>query len=208
MKRTDHLRSTADGKGAKNSPAARKGRTHRQIESAAARLLRRDGIKGASVRKVMAAAGLTGGGFYAHFPSKERLMQDAFSCAVQEKRKLLALGLADARGASYIERFLREYLTRDHRDNPQTGCPYAALLSELPRSGRAVRLRVREEFSKGVKAFAERLDGGAAGEARRKAILALCLAFGALAMSRTLAGYPEGDELLEAAAAASKYWRL
>ncbi|MGA2612501.1 MAG: TetR/AcrR family transcriptional regulator [Spirochaetia bacterium] len=190
----------------KNAPS-RKDRTRQKIEGAAARLLRRDGIKGASVRKVMAAAGLTGGGFYAHFSSKERLMQDAFSWAAREKRKLLAVSLGDARGASYVERFLRAYLTRDHRDNPQTGCPYAALLSELPRSGRAVRARVRAEFSRGVKAFADRLEGRSPTEARRMAILTLCLAFGALSMSRTLAGYPEADELLEAAAAASKYWR-
>ncbi len=185
----------------------RKGKSHEKIQGAAARLLRTDGIGGASVRRVMAAAGMTGGGFYAHFPSKATLTQEAFSCAAREKRRVLSATLGDARGPSYIDRFLRAYLTRDHRDDLQTGCPYAALLSELPRSSRAVRSRVREEFSRGVKAFAERLEGREPSEAREKAILALCLAFGALAMSRTLADFPEGDEVLDLAAAGAKYFK-
>ena len=196
------------GKDPGRDTAARKEHSHERIRAAAARLLRRDGLRGASVRKVMAAAGLTGGGFYAHFRSKDTLFADAFSCAIRDKRKRLAGTLGDARGPSYIDRFLRAYLTAEHRDNLQDSCPYAALLSELPRAGRTVRSRVREDFAAGVKAFADRLDGNEPEESRHKAMLALCLSFGALAMSRTLGGYPEADELLRVASAASKYWRM
>jgi AcrR family transcriptional regulator len=156
----------------------------------------------------MAAAGMTNGGFYAHFPSKDRLFCNAFSRAAREKRRELAEELGTARGQGYIERFLRAYLTPDHRDNLPGSCPYSALLSELPRCGKTLRARVRQEFASGVKAFAERVDASEPSEARRKAILTLCLSFGALAMSRTLAGYPEADELLSVASAASKYWRI
>ena len=151
------------GKDPGRDTAARKEHSHERIRAAAARLLRRDGLRGASVRKVMAAAGLTGGGFYAHFRSKDTLFADAFSCAIRDKRKRLAGTLGDARGPSYIDRFLRAYLTAEHRDNLQDSCPYAALLSELPRAGRTVRSRVREDFAAGVKAFADRLDGSRAG---------------------------------------------
>jgi TetR/AcrR family transcriptional regulator, transcriptional repressor for nem operon len=179
--------------------AARKDRSHQRIQAAAARMVRRDGLRGTSVRKVMAAAGLTAGGFYAHFRSKEALLQEAFSCALREKRRNLDRTLEAQRGAAYAEAFLRAYLTPDHRDSLQDSCPYAALLSELPRAGRGVRARVRQEFLRGVQAFVERLDMDEPSEARHTAILALCLAFGALAMSRTLSGYPEADELLRVA---------
>jgi len=202
----DAGRSHAHAKG--RGGTAQKDGSHSRIQSAAARVVRRDGLRGASVRKVMAAAGLTGGGFYGHFPSKEKLLQEAFSWALHERRRLLAKMVGNVRGPAFMESFLRAYLTPEHRDNVQTGCPYAALLSELPRASRSVRARVREEYAKGVEGFVDRLGGRARTENRRKAILALCLAFGALAMSRTLAGSPEADELLEVAATASKYWRV
>jgi len=202
------MKSMRAGRGQGKNAAERRERSHEKIRAAAARLLRRDGLRGASVRKVMAAAGLTGGGFYAHFRSKEALFAEAFSCAAHEKRKRLTGTLGDARGASYVDRFLNAYLTADHRDNLQDSCPYSALLSELPRAGRSVRSRVREDFVAGVKAFADRLDPNDPQESRRKAILVLCLSFGALAMSRTLEDYPEADELLRVASTASKYWRV
>ena len=184
----------------------RKLRSHRSIESAAARLLRREGTTGASVRKVMTEAGLTIGGFYAHFPSKDGLIRDAFSAAIAQRRRFVAKALGDSRGADVIDRFLEVYLTREHRDNRETGCPYAALLSDLPRSSRAVRSRARDEFSASVKGFADSLDERAPEEARAKAIAVLSLSFGALALARAFADYPEGDEVLAAAAAASKYF--
>jgi len=201
-------RTRRSGRSQEHGGSARRGISHRKIQAAAARLVRRDGLRDASVRKIMAEAGLTGGAFYAHFPSKERLLQEAFSCAVQERRRLLGKTLGDSRGRSYVESFLRAYLSPEHRDNLQTGCPYAALLSELPRASRSVRVRVREEFARGVQRFAKRIHGRVPAKDRRTAILSLCLAFGALAMSRTLAGFPEADELLEVAAEASKYWRV
>jgi TetR/AcrR family transcriptional regulator, transcriptional repressor for nem operon len=202
------MKSKRAGKDPVKNATDRKECSHEKIRAAAARLLRRDGLRGASVRKVMAAAGLTGGGFYAHFRSKEALLADAFSCAAHERRKRLTGPLGDARGASYVDRFLGAYLSADHRDNLQDSCPYSALLSELPRAGRSMRSRVREDFAAAVKAFADRLDLNEPQESRRMAILVLCLSFGALAMSRTLDGYPEADELLTVASAASRYWRV
>jgi len=192
----------------KESNAAKKRHSHEKIQASAAMLLRRDGLKGTSVRKVMAAAGFTGGGFYAHFPSKDTLVKDAFSCAIQQKRRSLARTLAHARGSSFLESFLRAYLTQDHRDNLGESCPYAALLSELPRASARMRARVREDFLHGVESFVQRMGEDGQAGAREKAIMALCLAFGTLAMSRTLAGFPESDELLRIAASASTYWRV
>jgi len=192
----------------KQDTAARKRHSHEKIRSSAALLLRRDGLRGTSVRKVMAAAGFTVGGFYAHFPSKETLLQDAFSCAIQQKRRSIEKTLGDAKGTAFLEGFLRVYLAPDHRDNLEESCPYAALLSELPRASRRVRARVREDFLYGVESFVRRLGGNDPARAREKAILALCLAFGTLAMSRTLAGFPEADELLAIAASASNHWRF
>jgi len=186
--------------------AVRKRRSHEAIEQVAARLIRREGLRGASVRKVMGEAGLTIGGFYGHFPSKEELIRDAFTTALAERRQKISRSIEGLRGDAYVDGFLRGYLSPDHRDSPETGCPFAALASELPREGEAVRSRVSEEFEATVTSFAAHLDEGTPARSRQKAIAVIALAVGALAMARSLAGFEGSDEILAAATAAAKWF--
>ncbi len=185
---------------------ARKRRSHEAIERVAARLIRREGLHGASVRRVMGEAGLTIGGFYGHFPSKEELIRDAFTSALAERRKSISRSIEGLRGDAYVEGFLRGYLSPDHRDSPETGCPFAALASELPRQGVAVRSRVSEEFEAIVASIAAHLDEGTLERSRHKAIAVITLAVGALAMARCLAGFQGSDEILAAAKASSDWF--
>ncbi len=182
---------------------ARKRRSHETIELAAARVIRREGTRGASVRRMMAEAGLTIGGFYSHFPSKQQLIRDAFSTALGEFRLRFLSGIEGRRGRSFVEGFLRSYLTPEHRDHPENGCPFAALASELPRQEEVVRSRVSEEFERIIASFASRLDGRPAARAREQAIAVTALAVGALALSRSLVGSAGSDEVLAAALSAS-----
>jgi TetR/AcrR family transcriptional repressor of nem operon len=192
-------------KNTENKRAARKERSRVKIQMAAARAFRRDGLNATGIRKVMNEAGLTIGGFYSHYDSKEALVRDAFSAALSERIQPLSASIAGERGASYVNGFLEGYLNVEHRDAPETGCPYAALLSELAREGPTVRARVRSEFEASVSRFAAHLDERTIDEARRKAIVAITLAIGALGMSRILSGSEASDEVLRACRMASAY---
>src|SRR5215207_79058 len=99
--------------------------TKRRIVEAAGRRLKRDGIDGSGVAALMADAGLTNGAFYAHFESKEDLIASAVAEQLREQRERFNALPTDRAG---VEQFVRGYLSVQHRDNPEGGCPSAALL--------------------------------------------------------------------------------
>src|SRR4029079_3770508 len=98
--------------------------TRRRIIESAGRRLKRDGIDGSGVATLMKDAGLTNGAFYAHFDSKEDLVATAVSDQLREQRERIG---AVAPGRAGVEQIVRAYLSPDHRDNPEEGCPSAAL---------------------------------------------------------------------------------
>src|SRR5215212_6008641 len=110
--------------------------TRRRIIEAAGRRLKSDGIDGSGVAALMGDAGLTNGAFYAHFASKDDLVATAIAGQLSGQRATLGAETADP---AALERFIREYLSSEHRDNPADGCPSAALLDEISRSSPAVR---------------------------------------------------------------------
>jgi TetR/AcrR family transcriptional regulator, transcriptional repressor for nem operon len=160
---------------------ARENRDH--IVRAAARLFRERGIAGVSVADVTAAAGLTHGGFYKHFASKEALVAEAVGRAVDDQI---------ARLDGYPDRaaLLTAYLSPAHRDSPGDGCPTAGFGGDLAREDPAHP--ARRAYADGLRAYADRLDGDLA---------AVSTLVGALLLARATAGTPLSDELLEAAAA-------
>src|SRR6059058_3820548 len=99
--------------------------TRQRIITTAGRRLKRNGIDGSGVATLMKDAGLTNGAFYAHFESKEDLVAAAVSDQLRDQREWLA---AIAPGRAGLEQMVRTYLTPEHRDNPEAGCPSAALL--------------------------------------------------------------------------------
>src|SRR6266581_8447298 len=102
--------------------------TRRRIIETAGRRLKRDGIDGSGVATLMADAGLTNGAFYAHFDSKEDLVASTVADQLREQRERYS-------GQS-LEEIVRGYLSIQHRDNTEGGCPSAALLDEIARSSR------------------------------------------------------------------------
>lgn len=121
--------------------------TRRKVVRAAADAVRARGPEGVAVAEVMAKAGLTHGGFYAHFPNKEALVVAAIEEAFdQSRRRFARLTEGLERGAA-LAAFVDSYVSMEHRARPERGCPIAALSSELPRHGRPVR----EAFDAGVR---------------------------------------------------------
>jgi len=155
-------------------------RTRRTALEAASRLFRERGIDAVGVRDVMSSVGLTDGGFYRHFESKDALAAEACAAA--------CTGSALARGPSRsVDALLRGYLSTAHRDARATGCPLTALVSEMPRQSGTVR----RAYTNGVRGALSRLEQLAPGAdaPTRRALLASMV--GALALARAV----DDDEL-------------
>jgi AcrR family transcriptional regulator len=117
-----------------NEPAGRKAISHERIVQAASRDLRRAGFKGVNVVDVMKTAGLTHGGFYAHFESRDALLSEAIERASENAANAIkteAKGLQEA-GLSPFRAFVEAYLSGAHVEDCESGCPVAALCGDMP----------------------------------------------------------------------------
>ena len=178
--------------------AQRKGRTHEAILGSAARLLREKGIAGAGVADVMKGAGLTVGGFYAHFDSKEDLIDEALQRTSEEVRQRLFEGLQDKPPEKRAEIVLKRYLSTEHRDEFVQGCALPAVVGEIGTTASEHRAVLREQIA----AMSSALEGllPAANEPRRRylAVGLVALMYGGLSLSRALRGTPLSDDVLRA----------
>src|SRR5690242_17412702 len=141
--------------------------TRRRIIDAAGRRLKRDGIDGSGIATLMADAGLTNGAFYAHFESKEDLVANAVAEQLREQRERFSALPPDREG---VEQFVRDYLSVQHRDNPQVGCASAALLDEIGRSTDAIKRAYTEGLLVVIDDIAARLALDDAQSARVKTL--------------------------------------
>ncbi len=174
-----------------------KQKSREAILQSAATFLRARGIQASSVADVMQGAGLTVGGFYNHFASKEEL----FATTIRAAASTMWRGLmATATGESPRERVvsvLSRYLSRTHRDGPESGCMLPNLAPEVARAGEPYRSVLEQELGGFVTALADLLEGDPA--RREKAAGLIALSYGALSLSRAVAGTPLSDEFLRAA---------
>jgi TetR/AcrR family transcriptional regulator, transcriptional repressor for nem operon len=167
--------------------------TREAIVAAAANLIRRTGIAGASLADMMAAAGLTHGGFYRHFRNKEHLVSEAFSAAGD--KAIATIGRHIARGG--LNAFVDDYLSKSHRDSPTPICPIAALGSEMARSGKQTKAAATR-FLEEVFATLAR-DAPDREEARTAAIVVLSTLIGAMTLARVVADPDLSSEILDRA---------
>ena len=163
--------------------------TRRRIIEAAGRRLKRDGIDGSGVATLMADAGLTNGAFYAHFDSKEDLVANAVADQLRAER--------EAFSTQSLEEIIRDYLSIEHRNDTEGGCPSAALLDEIARSSDAVK----RAYTRGQLAIiddaAARLVPDDPESARAQTLSVFALMVGTLQVSRALADRRLADEVLE-----------
>jgi TetR/AcrR family transcriptional repressor of nem operon len=120
-------------------PDSHKEETRAKVVKAAAAAVRARGPDGVSVAEIMKEAGLTHGGFYAHFPSKEALVAAAVGEAFDQGRRRFGRLTADLTGPDALGAFVDSYVSMEHRAAPERGCPVATIASDLPRQGPAVR---------------------------------------------------------------------
>lgn len=122
--------------------------TRQRLIEAAGRRFKRDGIDGAGVATLVSDAGLTNGAFYGHFTSKDDLVAAVVADQLAVQRDRIE---AVPTGAHGVEAFVREYLSPQHRDDFENGCPSAALLDEFSRC----ELHAREAYTRGIRPIIE-----------------------------------------------------
>jgi AcrR family transcriptional regulator len=168
--------------------------TRQRIIETAGRRFKRDGIDGSGVATLMKDAGLTNGAFYAHFESKEDLVATAVSDQLRDQREWLA---AIPPGRAGIEQMVREYLAPGHRDNPEQGCPSAALLDEIARCADPTKQAYTDSVLAFIDDVAARLAPHDPESARVTTLSVYAMLVGTLQLSRALADRQLADDLLE-----------
>jgi TetR/AcrR family transcriptional repressor of nem operon len=153
--------------------------TRKRIVTAASKSFRRDGVVATGLIDLMSAAGLTHGGFYKHFESKDQLVAEACDEAVDALIEKLT---AAAAGGQVEAAAL--YLSTWHRDNPADGCPLSAIGSELGRSDDKTRAVATAGFLKLVEVVAGQFGELPPETARRRAMVAVSTMIGAVTMAR------------------------
>lgn len=169
--------------------------TRRKVLETAAHRFRKHGIESTGVAALMADAGLTHGGFYAHFRSKEDLTAEAVRAAFENSRLFFA---GETGEKPTLEKFISRYLSPRHRDHPELGCVAAALASEVGRQSPKIRARFTESFQEAVALVTQGLPPAFRGKARMgraKAILSLMI--GALQLSRAVDDPALSESLLK-----------
>ena len=168
--------------------------TRRRIIDTAGRRFKRDGIDGSGVATLMADAGLTNGAFYGHFQSKEDLVATAVADQLREQRESLR---ALAPGRAGVEQYVREYLSSQHRDNPDDGCPSAALLDEIGRCTDPTKQAYTDGVLAVIDDIAARLAPDDPQSARVKTLSIFAMMVGTLQLSRSLADRQLANAVLQ-----------
>jgi TetR/AcrR family transcriptional repressor of nem operon len=168
--------------------------TRQRIIDAAGRRLKRDGIDGSGVATLMKDAGLTNGAFYAHFESKEDLVATAVSEQLRGQREWLT---SFPPGRDGVEQMVRTYLSPEHRDNPEEGCPSAALLDEISRCADPTKETYTTSVVAVIDDIAARLAPHDPPSARTKTLGIYALMVGTLQLARALADRQLSDDILE-----------
>ena len=163
--------------------------TRRRIVKAAAAKFRLNGIGGTGLSDLMAAAGLTHGGFYRHFDSKDQIVAEACNAAVESLVAQLAASASGKSPQRGLKAILANYLSASHRDEPADGCPLAALGSEMARADEGTRAAVTQALLKLVGVIASQFGKTRPDVARRRALVAAATMIGALTMSRIVTDY-------------------
>jgi TetR/AcrR family transcriptional regulator, transcriptional repressor for nem operon len=178
-------------------PEDHKQQTRERIIDSAASVFREQGIGPTTVAEIMQHAGLTHGGFYAHFDSKDDLVAEAYTHASDQLRSIFTSGDTSSKSQNPILNTAEKYLSPGHFAHPERGCPLAALGSELTRGSQKTRKAVAVE----VRGRLDRLYSGTAARLspdtrRQQAAGALACMVGGLIIARSLKE-SEGLELLQ-----------
>lgn len=176
----------------KEKVSNRKEMTHMRIVETAARAIRRSGYDGTGVADIMKEAGLTHGGFYAHFPSRDAMLAEAADKAGKETVAIAEHIFAKVPKDQALRALMNAYLSDEHMANIENGCSFAALGSEMPRQAPEVRKASTCRIKEMIGLIKNKLVGES--NAYEKALVMMSTMVGALLLSRAV----DDNELSEA----------
>ena len=182
-----------------NARAAAKELTHERIVSVAARAIRRSGYDGTGVADIMKEAGLTHGAFYAHFPSREAMLAEAAGQACAESAAAAADVVARVPSGTALASMLGAYLSREHVEHAEVGCPLAALGSETSRQAPEVRRVTTRHIKEMIDLVARQSPDWGQPSAHEHALVAMATMVGALVLARAVDEPGLSQDLCEAA---------
>jgi AcrR family transcriptional regulator len=181
------------------STPSRKAATHERIVEVAARAIRRSGYSGTGVADIMKEAGLTHGGFYAHFASREAMLAEAADRAGAESVATLTRIIAAAPAEQALQALIRAYLSKAHVESAEIGCPIAALGSEMPRQAPEVRRAATRRIKEMIDLVARQAPDWGQPGAHERALMTVATMVGTLLLARAVDDPKLCDALLEAA---------
>src|ERR1700756_834819 len=173
-----------------------KTRTRDRIVRNAARKLRAEGLSGPGVATGMRAEGLTVGGFYKHFRSKDELLADAIAEGFAESSEKIYCSLQTVPSEHRWKELVRVYLSPEHCDHPDSGCPVAALAPEMARAKLGVRKRISGLIKDREDRWVEFMPGRTASERERNYVVIFTAMVGAVSVARILTDAADRQKVL------------
>jgi TetR/AcrR family transcriptional repressor of nem operon len=173
-----------------------KAKTHERIVKLASKRFREEGLAGIGIAELMKEAGLTVGGFYKHFDSRDHLVAEAVKSAFGGWKRRVEAAKSGGPPVSY-EKLVDEYLSEAHRDNPGTGCAFSALAPEIARSDKRTRALTSEQVRNDIQLIATLLPGRDKRTARSRANLIFSALVGAMSLARAVSDEALSREILE-----------
>lgn len=173
-------------KSTKAAAKTRKEISHDRIVEVAARAIRRSGYDGTGVADIMKEAGLTHGGFYAHFASRDALLAEAGDRAGADSVALASRVVAAAPPGQAIQAIMQAYLSPEHIAAIENGCPVSALGSEMPRQSPEVRRAATLHIKEMIDLIARQLPGWGQQQAHEQAMALLCALIGTTMIARAV----------------------
>lgn len=183
----------------KRTTPSRKETSHERILDAAARAIRRSGYGGTGVADIMREAGLTHGGFYAHFDSREEMLAEAADRAGAQSVAAMARIASTVPAPKALQMMLKAYLSKEHLDAVETGCAVAALGSEMPRQAPEVRRAATCRIKEMIDLVARQMPNWGQPGAHEQALVTVSTMVGALVLARAVDDPRLSDALREAA---------
>jgi TetR/AcrR family transcriptional repressor of nem operon len=178
---------------------AQKEKTHKRIVAIASKRFREKGLAGFGIAELMNEAGLTVGGFYKHFGSRDELVAEAVSDAFGVWQRQKEAAEAGGRSLSFAK-LIDDYLSDVHRKNPGTGCAFSALAPEIARSDKRTSALTSEQVRKDLELLAGLLPGKDKRATRSRAILTFSALVGAMSLARAVSDEVLSHEILKTVA--------
>jgi TetR/AcrR family transcriptional repressor of nem operon len=178
---------------------AQKEKTHKRIVAIASKRFREKGLEGFGIAELMKEAGLTVGGFYKHFDSRDELVAEAVSSAFGDWQGRAEAAKSGGPPVSFAK-LIDDYLSEVHRRNPGTGCAFSALAPEIARGDKRTRALTSQQVQNDLESIIELLPGKDKRTARSRAILTFSALVGAMALARAVSDESLSREILKAVA--------